>query len=62
MIKCPNCGSTAQMKYMFSDHPTSSHTIETWRCQCGCRVERQLKEQERIVTYPNGERTWEKQK
>jgi len=60
MIKCPNCGSTAQMKYMFTDHPTSQHSIEKWRCLCGCVVERQMKEQERIITYPNGGIKYEK--
>lgn len=54
MVKCPNCGSTAQMKFMFADHPTFSHTIERWMCACGCSVERKLKEEDRIITYPNG--------
>ena len=55
MIRCPNCGSIAQMVYMFCDHPTSAHTIEHWRCGCGCTVRRTLKETNRMVEYPNGE-------
>ena len=54
MIKCPNCGSNAQMKYCFTDHLTSVHATEQWRCGCGCIVNRMLKEVSAIITYPNG--------
>ena len=54
MIKCPNCGSTAQMTLLWTDHYTFSHSTEKWECGCGCRVERILKEQNRIITFPNG--------
>lgn len=54
MIKCPHCGSTAQMKLLWTDHHTFSHAMEVWECGCGCRVERIMKEQNRIITFPNG--------
>ena len=55
MIKCPNCGSTAQVKFLWTDHHTFSHSMEAWECcECGCRVERIMKEQNRIITFPNG--------
>ena len=60
MIKCPNCGSTAQVKLLWTDHYTFSHSIEVWECECGCRVERKLKEVDRIITFPNGGVKYEK--
>ena len=54
MIKCPNCGSTTKPKLLWIDYPTTTHAIEVWQCGCGCRVERMMKEQSQIVTYPNG--------
>lgn len=54
MIQCPNCGSSAQMKLLWTDHYTFSHSTERWRCGCGCDVRRVLKEQHRIITFPNG--------
>lgn len=54
MMQCPNCGSTAQMKLLWIDHYTVSHSTERWCCGCGCEVERVLKEQQRIVAFPNG--------
>ena len=35
MIKCPNCGSTAQMRFIDS-WKTSSHLREVWDC-CDCK-------------------------
>ena len=60
MIKCPNCSSIAQMKHLWTDYHTFSHAVETWECGCGCRVERVMKEQNRIVTFPNGGVKYEK--
>ena len=54
MIKCPNCGGTAQMKLLWTDYHTFAHAKEVWECGCGCRVERIMKEQNRIITFPNG--------
>lgn len=53
MIKCPNCGSTAQMEPIGTDYPTYSHCIETWRCECGCAVRRTLKVVDQMIDYPN---------
>jgi hypothetical protein len=41
-------------KHLWTDYPTTTHAIEAWQCECGCRVERMMKEQSQIVTYPNG--------
>lgn len=54
MIKCPNCGAMSKSHFLWVDHPTTKHSVEAWECDCGCRVERKLKEVDRIITYPNG--------
>lgn len=61
MIKCPNCGSMSQSHFLWVDHPTSRHSVEVWECGCGCRIERKLKEVDRIITYPNGGVKYEKE-
>lgn len=53
MVKCPNCGSTAQMKLVGTDYPTFSHAIEVWRCGCDCVVRRTLKVTNQMVEYPD---------
>ena len=53
MVKCPNCGSTAQMKLVGTDYPTFSHCIETWRCGCDCVVRRTMKVTNQMVEYPD---------
>lgn len=53
MIKCPHCGSTAQIKLIGTDYPTYSYCIETWRCGCGCVVRRTMKIVDQIIDYPN---------
>ena len=35
MIKCPNCGSTAQVK-IIKKYWSSLHQSENIHCQCGC--------------------------
>jgi hypothetical protein len=35
MIKCPNCGSTAQVKSMWSNNSNTSSNHE-YICGCGC--------------------------
>ena len=60
MIKCPNCGSTAQMKLVFSDHFYLTMVIEKWECGCGCKVERKCEETDRIITFPNSGVKYEK--
>lgn len=54
MVKCPNCGSTAQMKRVAIDYVTFSHAIEVWRCGCGCVVRRTMKTVNEMVEYPDG--------
>ena len=54
MVKCPNCGSTAQMSLMGTDHVTFSHLIEVWRCSCDCVVRRTMKVTNQFIQYPNG--------
>ena len=42
MIKCPNCGSSAQVKLMFADDLNEEHYAEAnyvhqyYTCGCGC--------------------------
>lgn len=37
MIKCPNCGSTAQVKETFSNYSTSLEAqCNSYKCGCGC--------------------------
>ena len=36
MIKCPNCGSTAQMKVTCVPNPTRTAITERIICGCGC--------------------------
>ena len=37
MIKCPNCGSTAQVKEIFSNYSTSIKALcKSYKCGCGC--------------------------
>ena len=40
MIKCPNCGSTAQVELMWHDNysQTDYHEYE-YECGCGCTFE-----------------------
>lgn len=40
MIKCPNCGSTAQVKCIYFDEEkyTSTHYRE-FKCGCGCKFQ-----------------------
>ena len=54
MIKCPNCKSVTEMQFCFVDHLTSVHSVEHWRCSWGCIVNRKLKAQDMVITYPNG--------
>ena len=36
MIKCPNCGSTAQPKVEYISNPSRTAIIERIICSCGC--------------------------
>ena len=52
MVKCPNCGSTAQVT-MFELYPTESgkHLTQRGVCGCGARIEAWYKmpEPEQVV-------------
>lgn len=42
MIKCPNCGSTAQPEVIATDYIEDGWTINritTYQCGCGCQFE-----------------------
>lgn len=37
MIKCPNCGNTAQVRETFSNYSTSLKAqCKSYKCGCGC--------------------------
>ena len=38
MIKCPNCGSTAQIKFIEGYHYTVTQIAEKYECGCGATV------------------------
>ena len=38
MIKCPNCGSTAQMKKQLIFNNARTEITEILTCGCGCNV------------------------
>ena len=39
-IKCPNCGSTAQVELMWEDYDNyDTQKINEYQCGCGCRFE-----------------------
>lgn len=42
MIKCPNCGSSAQVKETFSNFSSILQaTCKSYRCGCGCYIQTQ---------------------
>ena len=42
MIKCPNCGSTAQVKETFSNYSNILGAVcKSYRCGCGCYIQTQ---------------------
>ena len=37
MVKCPNCGSTAQLHKIYqADYVGGGYANEEWQCGCGC--------------------------
>ena len=55
MVKCPNCGSTAQVVYDGHDNvycATEGHT-HSYHCGCGCEFEVEYKAVECIVNVAN---------
>ena len=56
MIKCPNCGSTAQIK-LDNIQPSRKgdwEWNETYKCGCGCTIERRVQVREEIVRSASG--------
>ena len=51
MIKCPNCGSTAQVKLTSTEKRHDDwEWLETYKCGCGCTIERRVQVREQITT------------
>ena len=56
MIKCPNCGRTAQVKLIYGDDLREQSTTELnyimqqFKCGCGCEFMRVFKQEETIIT------------
>lgn len=58
MIKCPNCGSTAQPK-IFYTHNTERTTItETIVCGCGCTTTAFYKLRREVARTADGTQIW----
>ena len=38
-IKCPNCGSSAQIKVIDPGEPTFKTMFPIYKCGCGCKFE-----------------------
>ena len=53
MIKCPYCGSTAQMKRLGLNEGENI-TIENYQCGCGTKVQRVLKRTMDVAWSPTG--------
>ena len=43
MVKCPNCGSTAQMRSVSGYHYNSKNIAEEYECGCGAKLIRHYK-------------------
>ena len=43
MVKCPNCGSTAQIRLIDSYHYNTNHIAEEYECGCGVKLVRHYK-------------------
>ena len=53
MIKCPNCGSTAQPKRLGSSE-CNGVVVEIYTCGCGAKTERVYQRVEDRVWSPTG--------
>ena len=53
MVKCANCGSTAQVKQIGRDE-TALEVIETFKCGCGCVITQKLKKVSIVHRHPFG--------
>ena len=53
MIKCPNCGSTAQFKIIYEGE-TSHQLYRKFKCGCGATAEITYKKTEVVFRSPSG--------
>jgi transposase-like protein len=53
IIKCPNCGSTAQMK-RYGSAESESTVVEFYQCSCGAKLQRFLKRTKDVGWSPTG--------
>ena len=56
MVKCPNCGSTAQIKLIDTTHMISNQVSEKYECGCGALLIRHYKLQTAILYTDEGAR------
>ena len=54
MVKCPKCGSTAQIRPVDSYHYTDNDIAEEYECVCGARLIRHYKFQIGILYTDEG--------
>ena len=54
MIKCPYCGSTAQIKSAGFYHNTPTQLAEKFVCGCGCTIIHHYTKTVGLVYLPNG--------
>ena len=54
MVKCPNCGSTAQMRPVSGYHYNSNNIAEEYECGCGAKLIRHYKLQVSILYTDEG--------
>lgn len=53
MLKCPNCGSVAQIK-LVDVTENGSIVLEVYQCGCGTRIQRFLKREMDVYWSPTG--------
>lgn len=54
MIKCPNCESTTQIKFIESYHYTTKSIAEQYECGCGAKLIRHYQLQVSILYTNDG--------
>lgn len=53
ILRCPNCGSTAQIK-LYGTQEGETTILEIYKCGCGARVQRFLKRDIDVYWSPTG--------
>lgn len=51
MIKCPNCGSTTQVKLINTDHRKDYEWVDIYKCGCGCEIIQRVQVREQIAYF-----------